>query len=332
MRLSLRSSLCLLLTVSSCAAISIPTPSPSIRTISSHPPTNLSTLPNLPDDNFHVIASWYHPALSETACIMVCITAMRELALLYFEDDDIPQKAWTHPQFPGVELTVGPASESEKLTVRFAMWMIAAVTRFMMAEDRFQSAHFTGFYRGERVGVVTFFRAASDVGGQNSSISQQPQASAIVAGGNILNGVGFNFDGMNSGAARNANDQMRAEVNYLGTSINRRDMLMMIIWLLLWLAPRNREPLGVWRMAQPLLTCEVITLWNRVKQDQYLMTGGDLISFLAYLPEQLLRDNRFEVMDILIKEADVVVARGSFRVKPLTGLLGLPPARNVTFS
>jgi hypothetical protein len=263
---------------------------------------------------------------------MVCITAMRGLALLYFEDDDIPQKAWTHPQFPGMELTVGPASQSEKLTVRFAMWMIAAVTRFMMAEDRFQSAHFTGFYRGERVGVVTLFGAASDAGGQNSSVSQEPQASAIVAGGSILNGVGFNFDGMISGAARNANDQLRAEVQYLGTSINRRDMLMMIIWLLLWLAPRNREPLGVWRMAQPLLTCEVITLWNRVKQDQYLMTGGDLISCLAYLPEQLLRDNRFEVMDILIKEGDVVVARGSFRVKPLTGLLGLPPATNFIFS
>jgi len=262
---------------------------------------------------------------------MVCITAMRSLALLYFEDDDIPQKAWTHPKFPGVELTVGPASQSEKLTVRFAMWMIAAVTRFMMAEDRFQSAHFTGFYRGERVGVVTFFGAASDAGGQNSSVSQEPQASALVAGGNILNGVGFSFDGMNSGAARNANDQLRAEVQYLGTSINRRDMLMMIIWLFLWLAPHNREPLGVWRMAQPLLTCEVITLWNRVKQDQYLMTGGDLISFLAYLPQQLLRDNRFEVMDILIKEGDVMVARGSFRVKPLTGLLGLPPATNVTF-
>ncbi len=227
---------------------------------------------------------------------------------------------------------MGPASQSEKLTVRFAMWMIAAVTRFMMAEDRFQSAHFTGFYCGERVGVVTFFGAASDAGGQNSSVSQEPQASAIVAGGSILNGVGFNFDGMISGAARNANDQLRAEVQYLGTSINRRDMLMMIIWLLLWLAPRNREPLGVWRMAQPLLTCEVITLWNRVKQDQYLMTGGDLISCLAYLPEQLLRDNRFEVMDILIKEGEVVVARGSFRVKPLTGLLGLPPATNVTFS
>jgi len=292
----------------------------------------LSTLPDLPDNDFHIIATWYEPVLVETACVMACITAMRELALLHFEDDDIPQKSWTNPRFPGVWLTVGPASDGEKLTVRFAMWMIAAVTRFMMAEDRFQNTRFTGIYRGNRVGSVTFLHATFEGGEHNNSSSPQSQASGLVMAGSNLNGVGFTFDGMNSGAARNVNDQLRAEVNYLGTSIDRRDMLMMIIWLLLWLAPRNRVPLGVWRVGQPLLTCEIIALWNRVKQDRYLMTGGDMISLLAYLPEILLRESKYQEMDIVIHDDGVTVARGAVRVKPLTGLLDLPSATNVIFS
>lgn len=264
---------------------------------------------------------------------MVCITAMRELALLHFEDANIPQKTWTHPRFPEVELTVGPTSGEERLTVRFAMWLIAAVTRYMMGEDRFQSAHFSGMYRGTRVGGMAFWPATAHAVESNSSIAQQPHTSGTVAAGRNLNGLGFNFDRVSSGTDLSVGgDQLRAEVSYLGTSINRRDLLMMIIWLLLWLAPRNRDPLGVWRAAQPLLTSEVIVLWNRAKQDRNVITDGDLISFLAYLPEILLKEDKFQEMDIVIHDGGVTVARGSFRVKPLTALLGSPPATNITTS
>ena len=263
---------------------------------------------------------------------MICITAMRELALLPFEDDDIPEKTWTDPRFPEVELIVGPTRGGGKLTVRFALWMITAVTRYMMGENRFQTAYFSGTYRGSRVGDVRFSRATIKAAGYNTSVAQQPQTSGNTAAERNLNGLEFTFDRVGSDTDLSVRgDQLRAKVNYLGTSINRRDMLMMILWLILWLAPRNREPLGVWRITQELLTSEVTVLWNRVKQDRYLLTGGDVISFLAYLPEVLLREDIYQEMDIVIHDGGVTVARGSFRAKPLTGLLGLPTATNITF-
>ena len=57
-------------------------------------------------------------------------------------------------------------------------------------------------------------------------------------------------------------------------------------------------------------------LWNRVRQTEYDMTMGDMISFLAYLPEILLQRNKFSEMNIAIKDNNVVVARGLFSAKP----------------
>ena len=244
--------------------------------------------------------------------------AMRELALYHFEDKIIP-RPWIHPDFPQVSLTLVPPETDEDISVRFAMWTIAATVRFILEENRFQSVQFTAFYRHAPVGSVRLFPTGSlhaAAAQDNSSFQQSRPLELATAASNHTDGY-FNFDLMRSGVAENANDQLRAEVDYLTKSIERRDMFFMLIWLLLGLAPHNREPMIVWRVAQDAVTCAVTTLWNRVKQTQYQITKGDMISFLASLPGLLLRDNVFREMNIAIKDGDVVVARGSFRTEPL---------------
>ena len=53
------------------------------------------------------------------------------------------------------------------------------------------------------------------------------------------------------------------------------------------------------------------------------MSSGDLIALMAYLPEHLLNENKWQEMDITITDnafPGVVIARGIIRVGPASGI------------
>ena len=314
-----------------CTAASIPTSATSIADLSQRTASNLTNLPDLPNGDFAVTATWFSRSLPVTACEMVCVTAMRELALYHFDEGVIPPRSWVHPDFPQVRLSVEPARGKEETSVRFTMWIITASLRVMLEDNRFQSVQYVGLYQDQPIGIVRLFNTDNLHAQRNSSFQQQRSSRLATAASDSAR-ASFKFDLTTFGAAVPANDDLQAEVQYLSKSIDRRDLFMSLVWLLLRLAPHNREPLAVWQETHKAITCGVTTIWNRVEQTRYEMTKGDMISFLAYLPEILLKWNKFSEMNIAIKDNGIVVARGLFRTKAFDRLSGLTPTPNVTVS
>ena len=68
--------------------------------------TNLSDMwPNLPTKDFHYAVHYYGADLPEVACMMVCVYAMRELALLPDFSDKYPGKTWIMDAYPQVAMS-----------------------------------------------------------------------------------------------------------------------------------------------------------------------------------------------------------------------------------
>ena len=334
MYLYLRHVLLFLQTLSLCGSLSLPSPTPNGIALSPGSTRNLSALPDLPDNDFAILATWYEAKLEEKACIMLCMVAMRELALYHFDDQELPKQAWTDRNHPGVILIIqpDPGSKSRKISVRFAMWIIASIMQTMLTQNRFQSSRYAGFYENEPVGAVDFFAIDS-----NNPSSQGPHDSEPTSTATNNRGISFNFTSMSSAATLNENDKLDGKIDYVGNSIARKDIYMVLVWLLVELAPHNREPIGVWRTTRVAIESEVTTIWNRAKQpsgsSRKQMTKGDLISLFAYLPSVLMSDNIFREMDLTVVDSQVVVARGSFRTKPLEGELPtVSSAMNITVS
>ena len=321
-------------TLSLCGSLSLPSPTPNGNALSPGSARNLSALPDLPDNDFGIFVTWYEAKLSETACIMVCMVAMRELALYHFDDKELPRQTWFDRHHPEIILIVqpDPGSKSGKISVRFAMWIIASIMQTMLTQNRFRSSSYAGFYKAEPVGAVSFLAIDS-----SNPSSQRPQDLGPTTTATNKRGISFKSTSMSSAVTLSEYDKLDGNVKYVGNSIARKDIYLVLVWLLVELAPHNREPITVWRATRVAIESEVTTIWNRVKQpsasSRKQMTKGDLISLLAYLPRVLITDNIFREMDLTVSDSEVVVARGAFRAKPLGGgLLSVSSAINITVS
>lgn len=73
----------------------------------------------------------------------------------------------------------------------------------------------------------------------------------------------------------------------------------------------------MWSHLGEAISSWILTVWNCPREIPNPMTNGDLISFFASLPEVMLRQRQFEEVDIVIKDGNVVVTRGSLRKRPL---------------
>ena len=295
--------------------------------------TPYKAIPDLPDDDFSFVIEWYKVPLIEIPSIMVCVWAMRELALLHFEDEFVPQRDWIHPRFPQVRLTVIPPAGKDDLSVRFALWIITAAAPLLLESERIQEIRFLGYFRNRAIGSVRLTPSSaidvlynSTLQHRSSPENEQPPGTQVAfAFGNVS---------MKYNALFSSNDQLHADVKYLNFVIDWRDIFLGVTWFLLDCAPHNKEPLTVWRVVRQTVLSEITTVWNYVRQTQCQMTMGDVISFLAYLPEVLLQQQMFREMDIVITDDGVVVARGSFRARTISRLMepSLSMTLNVTTS
>ena len=293
----------------------------------------LTTIPDLPGDDFSFVIESFRLPLVEIPSVMVCIWAMRELAMLRFRDEFVPERDWTHPRFPQVRLTVVPPAGKDDISVRFAMWVITATMRLMLEAENFQSIHSLGYFRNRAIGSITLTpsRAIGVLYNSSSHHISPPQHEQPP---NTAGYFPFGHIPINADSISSANDQLHAEVEYRSTMIDRRDIFFGVTWFILECAPHNEEPLTVWRVTPEAISSHITIVWNRVRQTRYQMTMGDVVSFLAYLPEVLLEQGMFREMDIAIKNGDVTVARGSFRARPNSRLMELSSSMslNVTKS
>ena len=309
--------------------IATPTSRSSQRDVSLESATAVSTLPDLPqDEDLATAATFYAYHLPDVAVLMAAITAMRELGLRAFETDTLPETSWSHPSFPGVRLTVRPPVGKTRLSVRFAMWMILYSTRCMVVEKMY-SGQFLSIYKTEVIGFVNTLPTAAIIVRQGDLSTQRTKHVDTRS-------IPFNASAQSFTMGEIANDDMQANVDWVGKTIDRADFFLALLWLIVDLAPHNGEPLTVWQVTRSAMNCQVTTIWNRIKppagSPQYPISKGDLISMLAYLPEVSLRDRRFQEMNVEISERGQLIARGLVRTKPLLGLPSGPLIMNNTIA
>ncbi len=288
----------------------------------------LSALPALPDPNFRYVAAYRKPDISFTASTMACVAAMRDLAFLDIDSYLGSKKSWTHAGYPGVSVTV-EGEGGTRSTVRFAMWLIQAGIRDIMLRERYETSVFTGWYREVKIGRVSFNR-------HHHASAQGPQ----IAGDAVaeIHSSGFSFDLQLSSTSGSitSDDKLHVQVEHLDKAVDKRDIFFAIIWLLMTLASHHEhEPLHAFHCSLMAPTAEVRTIWNTVVRpgsEAYLLRVADLVNMLAHLAVVLLRDNKYQEMNLIISEGEVEIARGAIRTRPLPRGLAMPLTSNVTIS
>ncbi|KAL8700632.1 MAG: hypothetical protein Q9201_005349 [Fulgogasparrea decipioides] len=291
------------------------------------PSTDLSTIPDLPNENFKYGTRYQGALIRDTLCMMVCIRAMRDLAVKAFDQKVSALSIWVHPKFPGAAVAAGPSSPAAVTTVRFLMWLLLCAIRDMMARNRFQTSEFKGQYLGRDVGVVRFSDNHRDLAGtqHNGIVPRQLQASEAVptaASKDASASFAFNATSL-VGTDPSSNDKLDGHVTYLDKAIERNDIFLVVCWTLINLAPHDKtRPLDRIVTSINGVSAVVTTIWNKAPQagaaaDQF--TAGSLLSLLAYLPEILLQDNKYREMNVEMKDRGVIIGRGLFRSSPLPG-------------
>lgn len=300
--------------------------------------TNLSDTwgPDLPNDDFDYSARYYGAALPDIACMMVCVFAMRELALLPDFSGRYWGKTWIRDGYPQVAMSV--SNPGDMTTVRWAMWTIAAGIRDMLLRNHFQTSEFVGKYIGIRIGVVKFFAPDTIkkivVANRTESVVPQIAAAASMANHKTAT-VSVNLRNSDLNTTSN-DDELWASLTYRTKDIPRGDIFMAIIWMLLNLAPhQNDERVLVLTVTAPTITTAVTTKFIRVKDipprvDPLMY--GNLVSLLAKTPEVLLRENRFCEMDIVVKDDGASIGVGTIRATVPSGSVGFPLTANVSMS
>ena len=101
---------------------------------------------------------------------------------------------------------------------------------------------------------------------------------------------------MSAGVGDKADDRLDAKIDFVGQSIDRRDLFYFLMYMILENVPKNREQLDVYRTEQDAITIRLTSLWSRASPRPgthlpYIMDRGDMISFLADLPKYVLRKN-----------------------------------------
>ncbi|KAL8961206.1 MAG: hypothetical protein Q9183_005344 [Haloplaca sp. 2 TL-2023] len=291
---------------------------------------NVSALPNLPDDDFNYAAAYNSqgPDFSSTACIMAGVAAMNDLALRKLDEVVRGSESWTHPDYPGVAVSL-VSEQSPGVTVRFAMWLIHAGVRDMMIRRQYRTAIFRGTFRDVKIGYSHFQGADTRAGAARES---QPVSSAM----NIVSASEGSHPGHSlQAASHDLEDGFNAVVDYTGSRMDRRDVFDYILYQMMSLCPRHNNALVVLQGSIVAVTVQVVGIWNAIKRpggDPFVLRGGDMINMLGQMSVVILRDDRWLEMNVAISEGGTVIARGAIRARPLPRSVTLPVMHNVTIS
>lgn len=249
--------------------------------------------------------------------MMACVTAMQNLALRDIDSMVSSDEKWTHPDYPGVYVSVIGEGRTSKtyIKVRWAMFLINGGIKDMLVRQRYELAVYYGYYQSVKVGTAIFW---------SDSILPPivPPTTAVAARAiTEVNQTQISFERNGSGnqTALATGEKLDARVEYLDKAMDRRDTIIMIVYLMLSLASRNKEPLGVYHQSLVAVTVEVRTIWTShpAAPHYYMTTGGDMINMLAQLATVIIRERRYAEMNVIIYDEGVVIARGAIRTKPL---------------
>ncbi|KAI4179169.1 MAG: hypothetical protein LQ346_007250 [Caloplaca aetnensis] len=312
---------CLIFSPAICSSVAIVLPNPAVASPISTPVLDdikLGALPNLPDTSFSYRVAYRSEPLSSLPSTMAGVAAMRDLAMMGFDDPVSTTQQWTHPEYPGV--TVAFAEDNGKpVRVRWAMFLVHASIKDMMLRDVYQASVFFGYYRRRPIGRVLFY----PTGHPPASIPSLEASSTAKRGKDTTNlDIGL-F------SASRVNDELQARVEYVNKAMDRRDALLTILYLLIGLGGRHNSPLQAYHCSLQAVTAEVRTIWNTIPSPgaPYVLRSGDMVNMIARLAVVLVRDDTWKEMNLIVEDGVVVIARGAIRVKPLAPK---PPGTDVS--
>ncbi|KAL8838131.1 MAG: hypothetical protein Q9170_002272 [Blastenia crenularia] len=293
------------------------------------PTTNLSALPNFPDNRFTMTVSHQLPSIDWTSCQMVIFKGLRDLTLRDFNGQlESNIHVYNDKNLPQAYLSVGPGlgPGSGKPSIRFAIWTVAVAMRDVLTRQECKKASYTGYWEGRPM-VLLSFLAHEQVGEMQGAMEQRkrhrrdevrPISFTPGAREDIGNSSFISFPRQRNDQRNLGVDELSASVTYLSKPLDRRDSFMHIATLMLGLAPINARPLSVFRSSEMAITAKVQSILNRAgRVVPYVLTAGDLISMLAVLPMTLLDDKVWREMDEDIGDNEhggVKIAKGTFRV------------------
>ncbi|KAL8709703.1 MAG: hypothetical protein Q9220_005643 [cf. Caloplaca sp. 1 TL-2023] len=276
----------------------------------------LSALPRLPDSDFEYIAAYRRPSLNAQACIMASVAAMYDLALLGIDIPIRVTQTWTHPDYPGVILSFDYETTFE-LTARWAMFLVYSGIRDMLERGLYETSIFFGSYRGRQVGKVMFVISPGHVSTQQTQADPDTDAEA----NSTVHTIGFNLTHPES--RPEVNDQLYAQVEYVGKAMTMMDCLLMTIYLMMALGSHHDEVLNTWQCSLRAIAVDVRTVWNSIDvpgtPPDYGFRSGDMVSMFARLASVLLRERHYSEMNVIVLDAGTVIARGLIRTKPISG-------------
>ena len=291
--------------------------------------SNSNRYPDLPDDSFSYSVRYGNPTISATSCMMLAVFAMRELALQDFESS-FEGKTWALYSYPDVKVSFTPKS-GHTSTVRWALWSLAVAIRDMMVHNRFQTAQFETHYSQAQVGTVKFFvphgigaEAGANQTGLAPSLTPAP-ASATNGTDTIL---------ISSSDLEDNPGGLFIQMAFRTIGIPRMDVFMSIVQGLLNLAPKSSTR----RITKPLavigdaLTFNIATSFTSIERSSPpFLRYSHIMLTLAALPRLMLREGKFDEVDVKLLLDDHVIGNGMMRRGPRIGLQALVTA-NVSVS
>ncbi|KAL8671007.1 MAG: hypothetical protein Q9168_004478 [Polycauliona sp. 1 TL-2023] len=327
MLISLPKSLWYLYIISLSVAAAIPTPFSSAHR--DHALLDVrAPQPTTYDRKYWTFKSAYSGVpLQADAVMMLCVQAMAESARLI---PDKPFYHWapsSHPEYPGVVMRMSiylksPDYDESITTGRWASWIIEDAIRELMTHETYRAAQFRGMWKGET--VVQIEIAPTRLGDQQQTIGipgvsaqqiTQPAGTQNPASDQTI----VTFPSNTSMSARPATDQHRMVIQYLATPIDKRDIFMMIISIMVDLAPGGEEGLNTFgsktgAVSAPRL--EISDSWQgyNVPQVPVRFSSDDLSNLLYVLPIILLKEDKWFEMDIVATDQKVLVAKGGVRL------------------
>lgn len=289
---------------------------------------------DLPDSNFGYSAHYFNPLLSATACMMLSIFAMRDLALQDFESN-YEGKTWAMYSYPEAKVSFAP-NPGDLNTVRGAMWSLAAAIWDMMVRNRFQTAQFDATYLGIQVGVLRFF-APNTIGARAAGTYTELAPSQTSGPAPATNGIDLiliSLPDLEADNSSNSDDDLWAEVTFRNTEIPRKDIFMSIVQALFNLGPFNSTALITHRLSVIVdaLTVKIATSFQRVERSSPpFFNYGHIVKGLAGLPRVMLRESEFTEVDIRLIVDGADVGNGRIRRRPMDELV-MPVTANVSVS
>ena len=256
------------------------------------------------DPRFMIVSEYGLPILPGIPCLMNAVNAMQDLALEDFQEPLIPTP-YILDGFPEVSISSEATVPGGAIQTRFIIWGIWLGLKAMMDRRIFHTAVFTLRYAGVTVGYVKVAR---------------PQAQLIDAGSNGTHTLARRFADVNPAswtpeyrAQKPRDEQMTASFNEIGPPLSGSDVLMAILYGLIYVAPfPNTAEVRSFKLSLPVPLDKMhIDIHQVEAASPPFLECRWIVKSLSQIPQFMLERRRFSGVSMKMRVGRVTVGEGT---------------------